>query len=602
MGPDTRFAWVACAALAFAAPAEARQSVEVKGVRVVASSPLPARPYGFRYVVLDLENEKDEPRNVTLELGHAPDSPTPAVFERKEELASGERRRLEVVLPVNRVTASIPLVVTVGDRSRTSKVAPIGNRYLRAVVVASEAPRPAAAPQTLQGGRLDRYTIGFESLSADHRAYDGSDVLVIDATGKLPPQRVMAALATHVRGGGCLAFFGRDVADLRADLPEFAPWLTKRFHLSTFPDGDVYGCGFGSLIVAKSESAADVPMLDGVRQDGRRVITQGAIRRGLVSRLWLPSPAARSSDLAAPPRIEDREIPQAAVASMLVVMALWVGPVSALRARRRPVSLLWRVPLAAILGSLAITCYSLFVFRIAPTATSSSIELLDVASGRLVTIERRLQISGAFGGEELAPEAATDFGFARGEVVERPTFGGFAPVGQVPSSLRVTEDSSGRWRFTGYLPARRTIEHLLRSERPHGGSVACETTPDGLVVKNLLDVTLRDVVARGADATMYASGPGEEIAPGQSLRLAPLDEGTAWDAGVGYGFDLRNGGALFRQRIWETRERLVPARTLMAKTSGPLHRDDLDIEVGFQAGTHAVIVVLPDPVEEDEER
>jgi hypothetical protein len=568
----------------------AAQSLDVEGVRVAVAAPLPSKPFGFGYASLDVENASGELQSVELVIEDGGGfGNSPASFVRRCELVAGERRRFEFVLPVAESTTMSSVTVNVDGTSRSHWLPGNVNLAHTSLVVAK--PTSHATVQPLPVAKVDYYEIGFDALPGDHRAYDGTDFLLIDAAGSLPPSAAMAAIARHVRRGGCVAFFGRDLESLRAELPEIAPWLTPRFFVSQLEPGQIYGCGFGAVVVQPDDSVAAIHQAVVDWADNKRSalehIDLGVLRSAQLKCMQPPFPGRKEASLAPPPKIEDRRIPTTAVAVLLIVVAVWIGPVTAFRARKRPISYLWRVPIAATVGSLALAVYSLLIYRIDVTTTARSLELLDVAEGRLITIERRRQVSGALGGEDLVPDAATDLTFARGEIS--------AGTGSVPELLRVEEDEAGRWRHSGYLPARRMVEHLLRSERPFGGRLEAVPKPGGMVLTNYLDVTLRDVVLRGEGDLYFASVSGEPIPPGRSLELKPANADTCGVA-IEYGLDFQHDVGPFRSgRPAGASRRTVglPEHSLIAKLDAPLHRDDLDVDSSVQSSHHALIVVLP---------
>ena len=400
--------------------------------------------------------------------------------------------------------------------------------------------------------------------------YSSLDLVALDLGAEVDDEK-FEVLMSWVRRGGRLLLFGAEAEEQARALQDVEEWLEERFCLPF--DGQrtrAFGAGLGILVL----SDAPGPFL---ADDEHRRAVQAVLRDGTTVAQrpsWVPRGTAFPSY---PAMIEIPGLGQMPYGIFLVALlafAILIGPVNFLLIRRagRPSLLLLSVPVISLLTSLSLLAYGIFHAGIDTRGTSSSLTLLDQREQRATTVESCTLYAGLSPGEGLRPESGTSV---------HPVFNGEERRYQV-------DMTQGVLLSAGYVPVREPFQQVRLSDRgSHVGLELSKAEDGGLRVVNGFPCEVRSLVVSDLFGGLHRAP--ESLAPGDSLRLEPVP-------------DLKDrtfapASTLLAAFLGSNEDELLPG-SYLAELAEPQFLDDCGIESRELAGSHSVLGLLPQNMEE----
>lgn len=589
-------------ALCCAAPARAGDQTQMLGAKVELRAwnrwPQHAQG-GWAPLFVDVTNRHATPQRVPVEVRRNTwrgDWTCDLVLE----VPAGETRRVEVLVPLAvEMPNNVNVMATLGsERAWISGVAGASDARagVRAILLCSEATPAAgdveqwefavsseaatgASPGSPYPGDVNLALARRDELSALPAAYSCLDLVVIDSGSPWPGEREFAAIAAWMRSGGDLLVIGPNAQRLAAAQPALAAWTEARFEIvdASAPSppttsGRSYRAALGRLSIAESAEpfpGADPAWIHGLL-NSRSLAKQG----GLHSRA--PSMLAK---------LQLAQLPYRVFAVLLIAFAVLIGPVNfyLVSRRKRPVLLLFTIPAISAAVTVLLLVYGILYQGLDVKTASWSTTVLDQRAHTASTIERRQLYAGLSPADGLRPTTGT--------VVQQLDGSGGGPFAFNADSFELRTRHGQEWLLTGdFVPARRSIQQLLTSDRAERGRLEVEFGADGVQVLNNLGVALESVSLR--DAAGHAYELRSELGVGARATLTPLDALGVWELGI----ELQRTSIAWGPPS-ALNQTLVPPGCYVAKLARGAYLDSCGIEVNEQSGHHVLFGVFELPAE-----
>jgi len=588
--------------LALAPVSGLAQGVAMTGVgyiSVEARTPWPsAASKGYQPLVLDIENPTVEARSldVTVQGSWGSDG-----LELTRSVDIGPQERLEVELLVPSYiwdSREFRLYLqSDGDHSYSSGLGSTGNmaQYTHLVAVFyggtlgnhadwSAAMTPAGSSPSWGQGRwrnLGLYAdkdwgmnvgvvageVPFGDMSRRWEAYTSLDVAIVDTRSGLPPAPELEALMGWVRMGGVAILVGEDANRALAGVAAIDSWRDERFEVEA-PGGltglQRFQCGFGRFLVIPRAGLLDDPVIQAATL---------AELRSKVRSDWTPSDrGSRGAGEGLRPRIPGLgTLPFRTFVALMILFAVIVGPVNFFwtKRRKKPVALLFTIPLIACIGAVLALGYGFLGQGISIRTHSDTVALLDQRTGLVSGAEVRALFAGLAPGSGLRPGQGTSI-FPWGvDLVNRD---------DVRYEIRHGEEASYRAAF---LPSRIIVRQAVLTSRGSRLRLGVESDGGGCRVENGLGVDLEELLVHDQRGDWFRLAGGLEA--GASAELEPL---------AGPPADGDPGSDLFTFHPEVMPE--LPRGTYAAKSSEPAFRDDCGLDLVELSGSHHLLGVLPE--------
>lgn len=597
----------AIAALAPPAAGQARElAVELEGVSVLARSSWPTHARkGFFPILVEIRNDSEDSRRVELRAAAQMDPRDTRSVEFSARLEPGERREVEMIAPISRQWSNqYSLRARVGSSTRF--MGAVGAPMWPHLDVATILVVSDRAPDA---GELERWedAVAADVLQIDYRyrhrgrtaqaegtpkpndtivahatldelphtaaAYSSLDLVVIDTGGELPRPRELGPILAWARTGGSLAFFGPNARSAVETIPEVAAWLEPRFEFKTWEDGGAtaWSSGLGAVFVADHGGSAGAPPRGPFATAAQVEAVRWAVDAGLG---FVPDGHGwRMQDFRlAIPGVED--VPHRAMAGLLLLFAILIGPVNFWLVKRsgRPVLLLVSIPAIAFTTAVVLVAIGVLHQGLDVKSAARTFALLDQRTHRVSSAELRSLFCGLQPAAGLRPTAGTSC-FA-----EVPPRDSRRTVG----NLRV-DHSEGLLLAGDYLPARRVVEQTLLVDRAARPRLAVRPAGSALEVDNALGVGIEALVLRDEDGDWWRAPSA--IADGGTATLEPLEPA------VGDGL---------AHELWQDARPpelpVLPEGAYVAAIDAAFARDDCGVAGRELFGTHRLLGILGDEI------
>ncbi len=519
-----------CLACLCAPSARANGQIQVADVTVSVRTPWPdALDHGALPFFVEVANGSKDSRDVDLVFTNGFGSRT-THLEKRIALGPGERGSFEVFVPVNSWSPSdyVLDVRAGGERDRLSglgAVKPPEQGVRNVLVVAGSAPRagltdgwtndlsteavgrwtPPSPPPAgvVYSRRLGSITypgmvagpppahvvvatfVPLEDLPHREEPYASIDAVVIDARDGLPVPDATAAIAAFARTGGVVAIFGASAERTTKSSIDLAPWMEERFLVRGDRGMNTYACGQGLLLVC--ESAEPLDNWPQIKQ------LNVAIESKKENRSWIPGPrGGRGASLTV--HLPGLELPVRAMALVLILFSLLIGPVNMylVKRARKPALLLVTVPAIAIVFSIVLFAYGALAQGLDVRAQRQTYTLLDQRTHRSSAAEVR-EVFAGLSPDALKPEAGSSLW---------PEVGS----GSWQEQSRFALDATSGLELGGdYMPVRTPVRQTLLTDRASRARVEVRLEGDEMVVQNALGTSIQAFAYRAKDGRVWAS-------------------------------------------------------------------------------------------------
>jgi hypothetical protein len=545
MGAERRsaFAWVSlCALFALLLSARASAGVDrnttVGDVSITVRTPWPTMlNHGAMPVLLEFENPNDDARRVELRFTNG--GITTDIVTAHVDLAAKQRSHLELFLPVQ-TDSSSAYTLELNVRGDRGYVPGIGcteqpENPVRTVLVLSTDPPDATAAaawtEALHEEAKPRFVLPEElpydptqALSTNLRgmraipatnvvranfallrdlptrseAYSSIDGVVIDTASTLQNDASLAAIATWVRLGNVLAFYGRGAEQVARAATDIGAWIEPRFLVRDVDGVAAYACGQGLVLVG--ESAQPLEATGQVQSLNWAMESRGS---------WIPRVGKdRGDELTV--ALPGLDLPYRPLTLLLVLFAVLIGPVNfyVVRRLKKPALLLVTVPSIALLFSIGLFGYGALAQGLDVRTASETFTLLDQRAHHSSSAEVRTIFAGLSPGPGLVPG---------------------------PGASAWREISNGNWRDQvqctidfganvvlggNFMPVRTPTRQVLLTDRACRLRVDVRPDGDGWIVENALGVGIRSIELCDFDGHWFASKT--PIAAGTKQRITSL--------------------------------------------------------------------------------
>ncbi len=419
--------------------------------------------------------------------------------------------------------------------------------------------------------------ITYADLPHDPRAWTSASALRLDSRGPLPGQAQLESILDFARLGGVVVLDGLEPGELARRAPALAALIEGRFQLMEYPArdrshqgtietgegspgiGKVFSLGLGYLVVRHGAPArefeANEPLWWALE----------------LAHSWL-HPISGREPVEAPGLRVQAPLPVEVLALLGVLLAILLGPVTFWRSRvsGRPISVLWRMPLASLIATVVILTIGVVRFGASVREASHSAAILDERSGRLAQGERRELFAGFTLLRGLRPGPGTVV-----MPVEAPdTFGPFGRHRATPAQYQVLDD--GALLAGDFLPTRRRVGHTLLTVRGTRQRVEFERAGNGYAARSALERELLDLWYAdrlGGLWRLSADGKAGGALPMQAVRVAELESFL-----------------VDHPLPWMLHDAKLPPNTYLALLDGPLASEGLGLNARRESpGTHFLL-------------
>jgi hypothetical protein len=404
-------------------------------------------------------------------------------------------------------------------------------------------------------------TAGFADLPDRQLGYSSLSAVLLDTSAGLPPAARFGPLLSWARLGGTLVLYGpRAVEEARGE-PALAAWLEPRFELTPDPASPVrtFACAQGRLVV-----------LEVAEPDAAGLQAVAAMLDGTDS--WLPDVADSRGRRLAPRDTPAPGLPLRALAAILVLFALLIGPVNSILVKRtgRPVLLLISVPGIALVCGFLLVGYGVLAQGLDVKVVRHTYALLDQRLRRASAADAMVLFAGMSPGPGLRPGPGTSVYVERSRASRRRW--------RFQQSFRM-DLSDGMLLAEDYLPVRQTSPVWALTDDTARGRVQVAQRDGGLELTNALGAGIEALVLRAADGGWYRlEAP---LAEGGRAPLAPCSYITG-----------SNESAPAVSAVFAAGPSELPPGCYAATLTGTPFADDCGIELNELAGRHLLVGVL----------